>query len=286
LTPAVHSILSWTRKPRNAWLVIAIVAGVAQLVAGFLLLHPHPFESVEDHASRLARTHGFVIGYGDPATFFVPPYRPDDAVIADTVMRSADLDKVAPALDGMDEALKVYPPGFVSACVSAIFVAGDMMVGHQRAGGSTGPSWFILSAPDSSSTASVKLNALEGVHHELSSFVLQKAQAASAWARFAPNDSSFTTDNEVALAKAKNGNPSPETGFLSSYAMTTSENDFNTYVERIFTEPETLRALACKHALVRRKLIFVLQTYIELDVRMRETFRNLGFDAERLCRES
>lgn len=264
MTHAARSILQRIRKPRRVWLAVAIVAGVAQIAAAYLSEHPHPFESVEEHASRLARTHGLVIGYGRPSTFFVPPYRPEDAVIADTTMRSADFDKLA--LEGLEKALHAYPPGFVSALVSGIFVAGDMKVGDQQAGGSTGPSWFILSAPDSSSTASVKLNGLEGVHHELSSFVLQKAQAASEWAAFAPNDWIFTTKNEAALANATGETPSPKTGFLSSYATTTSENDFNTYAERIFTEPETLRELACEHALVRRKLVFVLQTYIKLDV--------------------
>jgi hypothetical protein len=55
----------------------------------------------------------------------------------------------------------------------------------------------------------------------------------------------------------------------------------NTHAERIFSEPETLRELACDQALVRQKLVFVLQTYIKLHVRMTETFRDLDGDAQR-----
>jgi hypothetical protein len=70
---------------------------------------------------------------------------------------------------------------------------------------------------------------------------------------------------------------------VSAYGATTAENDFNTYAEKIFTEPKALVLLACNHALIRKKLLFVLRTYVSLDARMENVFRELGIDREHLC---
>jgi hypothetical protein len=177
----------------------------------------------------------------------------------------------------------MYPPGFVSSLVRAIFIGGELHDHSELAGGSTGPAWFILAAPDSSSSEGIRLTNLAGVHHELSSYVLQKAGATDEWTAFAPVDWKFTRTSEDALTQGAAPDPAPETGFLSAYGATTAENDFNTYAERIFTEPKALVQFACKHALIRKKLIFVLRTYIKLDARMENVFRELGIDQALLC---
>jgi hypothetical protein len=103
------------------------------------------------------------------------------------------------------------------------------------------------------------------------------------WVAFVPTDWKFTTTSEAALSRGSAPAPAPETGFLTGYGATTAENDFNTYAEKIFTDPAALVQLACQHALVRKKLNFVLQTYVSLDVRLEETFRDLGVDRTALC---
>jgi hypothetical protein len=120
-------------------------------------------------------------------------------------------------------------------------------------------------------------------HHELSSFVLKKAGATQEWAAFAPADWNFTTTSEDALSHGLRSDPAINTGFLSAYGATTAENDFNVYAERIFTQPRDLVRLACRHALVRKKLLFVLETYVKLDRRMENTFRQLGIDRAQMC---
>jgi hypothetical protein len=272
------------RRIRPIWIWIAVSAGLLEVAFGYLSLHPHPFEKVSERAARLTRTYGIVIGYGHPSTFFVPPYGPADAEIDDMQMIGADLQSLAPALDGIEESLAMYPLGFVSSLVRAIFVAGELRVGSERAGGSTGPAWFILAASDSSDAWAIRLNNLVGVHHELSSFVLQKADAMEEWTAFTPVDWKFTTTSEEALTHGSAPDPGQETGFLSAYGATTAENDFNTYAERIFTEPKPLVQLACQHALIRKKLLFVLRTYIRLDARMENVFRELGIDGVHLCK--
>jgi hypothetical protein len=274
---------SRVRRHRRIWIWIAIAAGLTQVALGYLSLHPHPFESVAEHASRLSKQHGIVIGYGHPSTFFVPPYGPADAEIDDMQMIGADPANLPPALDGIEEALALYPPGFVNSLVHALFIAGELGFNAERAGGYTGPAWILLAAPDSSSSAGIRLNNVEGLHHELSSFVLQKAGAREQWTAFAPPTWKFTTTSEEALAHGGDPDPAPQTGFLSAYAATTAENDFNTYAERIFTEPKPLVVIACEHPLIRKKLLFVLRTYVALDARMEKVFSNLGIDRAHLC---
>jgi hypothetical protein len=195
----------------------------------------------------------------------------------------AALESVPPALDGIEASLALYPPGFVSKLVQGIFIAGDIRVNAGLSGGFTGPTWFVLAAPESAGTEGIRTIGLVGVHHELSSFVLRKANALAAWTAFTPENWTFATTREEALSRGEAADPAPETGFLSAYAATTAENDFNTYAERIFTEPEPLVALACKHALIKKKLLFVLHTYVTLDARMEQVFRDLGVDGAHLC---
>jgi hypothetical protein len=278
------AILRRVRRGRRIWIWIAVAAGLLQVLLGYLSLHPHPFETVAEHAARLSSTHGIIIGYGHPSTFFVPPYGPADARIDGIEMVGADPANLPPALDGVEDALALYPPGFVRRLVAAIFIAGELRLNTERAGGFTGPAWVLLAAPDSSSSAGIRLNNVEGLHHELSSFVLQKTNTLQEWMVFAPADWSFATHNEAALSHGRDQDPSPETGFLSAYGATTAENDFNTYAEKIFTEPKALVQVACQHALIRKKLLFVLHTYVTLDVRLDQVFRGLGIDRARLCR--
>jgi hypothetical protein len=281
----VASGTSWSRvrRRRRIWIGIALVAGLVQVAFGYLSLHPHPFESAHEHAIRLAKTHGIMIGYGHPSTFFVPPFGPTDVVTDGMQVPGAAPESVPPALDGVEASLVLYPPGFVSKFVQAIFIAGDIRVNGALSGGFTGPTWFVLAAPESSGAEGIRTISLVGVHHELSSFVLRKANALGAWTAFAPTNWSFATTREEALARGGTADPAVETGFLSAYGATTAENDFNTYAERIFTDPEALVALACKHALVRKKLLLVLRTYVAFDARMDKVFRDLGVDGAHLC---
>jgi hypothetical protein len=271
------------RRPRKVWIWIAVAAGLVQVMIGYLSLHPHPFESVPQRESRLSKQHAIVITDGDPAAFFVPPYGPADAAIDDMKIIGADPTNVPAALEGIEDALSVYPPWFVSRLVRAIFIAGELQFNTERAGGFTGPAWILIAAPDSSGPSGIRLNAVESLHHELSSFVLQKANAMPEWAALAPVDWVFTTTSEAALSHGTDPDPALDTGFLSAYGATTAENDFNTYAEKMFTEPERLVRLACEHAIVRKKLLFVLQTYVNLDGRMEKTFRELGIDRAHLC---
>jgi hypothetical protein len=250
-------------------------------VGTVLLLRPlFTAESAVDRAARLTREHGLKVAFGDPATFYVAPYAARDARIDAVEMEPPDPTSVPPALDGVEESLLLYPAGFVARVARGVFVCGNLKVDGAAAGGTVGPAWIILAAPRSIDDASIRLTALIGVHHELSSLVLTHDPGAIArWTALTPASFGFTDSAAASLAQANAEDPDPSTGFLSAYGATTAENDFNVYAEKMFTEPKTVADLARTHALVAQKAAFVADLYAALDPKIRETFARLGLGA-------
>jgi hypothetical protein len=111
------------------------------------------------------------------------------------------------------------------------FVGGKININAELSGGFTGPAWVVLSAPADASADDIRFTNLIGVHHELSSYVVRKANALDAWTMFAPTGWEFASTSEASLARAKDGDPPPSSGFLSAYGASTAENDFNVYAE-------------------------------------------------------
>jgi len=280
---------SAVRDPRRALRrrILLGTAGVLFVVGGVLLFGGgHPFESVPARAARLSREHGITIGYGDPSTFYLPPFGPEAAKLEGIQMEPANLQSVSYALDGIEESLTVYPPGFVAKLVRGLFVCGDLLVDGKLAGGATGAAWFVLAAPESLGGEGIRLTAGVGVHHELSSFVLRRPNVLARWMALEPPDWKFTTTLAEALQKDSAVDPPPETGFLSAYGSSTAENDFNTYAERMFTQPESLRRMACEYEAIATKLSFIVQAYAEVDANVREPLRRLGLSPSVPCDRS
>jgi hypothetical protein len=230
-------------------------------------------ETPAECARRLSAAHGIALGIGPPDTFFVPPHGPVSGVEAQPV----DPESAATALEGIERALAQYPAGFVAGLIKAVFVSGELRVGGVEAGGTYGPAWIILAAPKDLGREGIFATSYIGVHHELSSLALEREPSTRPkWERFAPAGWKFETAPAAVIAREHDGDPDPATGFLSAYGGTNAENDFNVYVEKIFTEPATVARLARAHALIRRKLEFVIAVYVRIDPRMAAVFHELG----------
>lgn len=148
---------------------------------------------------------------------------------------------MSPALDGIEEALAVYPAGFVSKLCKTIFICGSLNLGGAEAGGSYGPNWLVLVATEKVGVEGIFETAHLGVHHELSSLVWNAAADLSArWVALLPPDGSPAQTNAEALAAAREEPIQRNDGFLSAYAATTAENDFNTFAETAFAAPARL----------------------------------------------
>ena len=226
-------------------------------------------------ARAISREQGIFVGYGDPATFYVPPYLPEDAKLPRVEMRLAERAALLPALEGIEASLRQYPPGFVAKLIKAIFIAGWIAIDGIEAGGTYGYAWVLLAAPITIGAANITLTCRLGVHHELSSFVYNRDDTARLWGETHPKNWRFATSTKLEIGRAKQSAPSPETGFLSAYGATTPENDFNVYAEKMMTEMPVVMQLAKQVPLIARKVAFVRQRYVEIDPRMDEVFSQM-----------
>jgi hypothetical protein len=227
----------------------------------------------------IGRAHGIYIGYDGPETFFVAPWTSRDAVLPNDVMTRVDLDAVPVALDGIEQALAVYPPGFVSTRCKAVFICGSLTAHGAEAGGTYGPARIIVVATQQYGDGGIYETARLGIHHELSSFVWNnRLDVSFRWRTLLPAGWSEATDSAEALSVPRSGAGDVERGFLSPYAATTAENDFNTYAETVFTDAARVAALADTHPLIAQKLALVLDAYTSLDSRFEDLFKKSGLD--------
>lgn len=235
-----------------------------------------PTPDVAARAAGIGRRHGLLIGFGRPAEFFVPPYRASDTATPGTMaMTPAAIADLPPALDGIAGSLACYPPGFYAQLCRAIFLCGTLRFEGAYAGGSYGPAWIILAADPRFGPDAIRETARLGVHHEFSSLVLARIPGLEArWATLLP--AGWTPVLRTRDALLRTGPTDGSDGFLSAYAATSAENDFNTYAETAFGEPARLAALAGRFPAVRRKAALLLGAYAALDPRLLRTFRDLG----------
>lgn len=256
-----------------------LVAGALVLAGLASIYWAEGRESADKRAQRLSAEHHVRIAFGDPATFYVAPYGPEDARLPAVEVTRADDAVAAVALEGIERSLRQYPAGFVAKLIHAIFIGLDVRVNGVEAGGTVGPAWVILAAPARLGREGIYATSYIGVHHELSSFVFRgKPETAQLWAKFAPSGWQYQHDTAAILALANATDPEPGTGFLSAYGSSDPENDFNVYAEKMFTEPQRVAKLAREHELVRKKLAFVIGSYTAIDPRMAAVFRAIGLE--------
>jgi hypothetical protein len=258
-------------------LLVAAGAGAG----GIALLTPRSVDpaALRARADAIGRQHGIYIGYDGPETFFVAPYTSRDAIMPNGVATRVDLDAVPAALDGIEQALAVYPSGFVSTRCKAVFICGSMTLDGADAGGTYGPTWIVLVATHRYGDGGIYETARLGIHHELSSLVWNaRLDLPSRWHALLPAGYSEAKDSAEALKAAVPGEGDVKRGFLSPYGATTAENDFNTYAEKVFTEAARVAALADKQPLIAQKLALLLDAYTSLDSRFEDLFKKLSLD--------
>jgi hypothetical protein len=234
-------------------------------------------ESVAAHALRIERTYGVRIGYGDPADFWTPPYKPEDGRAPWLEMTRADPRNAAISLNGIEAALRQYPRGFVAKLIKAVFICGDLRMQGEYAAGAAGPAWIIIAARSVHEPEDLRDLAFVTLHHELSSLVLRVDPLTwSKWVQFAPVGRQYAEQPGDALRAGQLADPPLDTGFLNAYGATNLENDFNMYAEEMFSNPDEVIRVAREYPLIRRKLNFVMETYAAIDPAFRDIFRMRG----------
>jgi hypothetical protein len=208
-------------------------------------------------------------------------YGAADAAVPGGKMTGVDPRALSPALDGIEESLGVYPPGFISTLCHAIFVCRSLTLDGAEAGGTFGPAWLILAASLRVGEGGIFETCRLGVHHEFSSLIWARMPDLQVtWSTLMPNGWQPAHTNAEVLSH-RDEQEDRRDGFLTAYGSTTLENDFNTYAETIFAFPDRLVNAARKSPIVERKVSIALDAYERLDPRLRETFTQQGLDGLR-----
>jgi hypothetical protein len=233
---------------------------------------------IDARAAAVAQREGIIIGMGDPASFFVPPYPPVFArLVGGDTTPIADGETISPALDGIEAALRAYPPGFFAANCKAIFLCGSLTLDGASAGGTWRGSWIILAVNPRYGRQGIYDNVWHGVHHEFSSLVwVRFPELRDRWRALLPADWVPSTRYAEALKASGALSADADQGFLSPYGATNDENDFNSYAEAVFVDPSHVARQADKHPEVARKLALLLDAYLQLDSRFKVVFESLG----------
>ncbi len=233
--------------------------------------------AIQTRAEATGARYGIRIGYGPPDTFFVPPYTAADARIKGAIATQVELIALPPALDGIEQSLRIYPPGFFARFCGAIFLCGSLTLDGVQAGGTYGPAWIILVATERVGETGIFETARLGVHHEFSSLLWNRIpNLPLRWASLLPPGWQPVRDNAQALQAPDHGSMKLSDGFLSPYGATTAENDFNVYAETLFANPRRIVELAGEHDIVARKAAVLMAAYAELDGRLSTVFQGLG----------
>ena len=220
-------------------------------------------ESEIEQANRLAKTYQLDIKAGDTRLFFPEQFLGIGGKPPTLEMESTSLEDSSESLDGIETALEVYPEGFVSKFINAIYISGPMLMEGAEAGGTYSRNSIILSnISDKNGTNFNYENSLRGVHHELSSLIYLRSPFVNlAWQGLLPESWSPASSNYEALTQDRSIGPDYENGFLSTYGKTNIENDFNIFAEFAFSEPEKLRDLAAKYPTIAKKLSLFITAY-------------------------
>ncbi|MCG6202626.1 hypothetical protein [Psychromonas antarctica] len=229
------------------------------------------FESEADQALRLSKTYQLEIKAGDPSLFYPEQF---DKQPSNLKMEETSLEEASEALDGIEKALIIYPPDFVPTIIDAIYICGPMWMDGAVAGGTYGKKKLILSSISKWNGTKVNYNnALRAVHHELSSQIYTPSIFTRlAWSALMPPDWKSAVNNYDALMVNHDLPPDYNSGFLTQYGKTSTENDFNVYAEFAFAEPARLRLLAQQHPIIAKKLGLLISAYTNISPEFSDAF--------------
>ncbi|GEB71801.1 hypothetical protein [Pseudoalteromonas carrageenovora] len=222
-------------------------------------------ESEIEQANRLAKTYHLNIKTDNPKQSYSKDFTEEEGSLANVEVTITSLDSAPETLDGIESALRVYPEGFISEVIDTIYIAGSITIEGAAAGGTYGSRWIALSnVAQWNGTKANYENAHRGVHHELSSLIFNNSPfSVMTWQSLLSRDWKPAKSNFEALTKDELA-PDYSAGFLSDYGKTSMGNDFNTYAEFAFAEPEKLRELAATYPVIANKLSVFITAYTQI----------------------
>lgn len=167
----------------------------------------------------------------------------------------------------IEKFISAYPKGVVSKYLSDIYLLSDLYCGGFHFGGTSHKKRIYVEVY----RHTTKDWLLEALHHEMSSTLLDN-KASVLVTEIEKVSGSRAYDSDImhdCLNEGKCRDESPRLfrqGFLVAYNKTTPENDFNVYVEYLFTKREHLMELAEMYPLIDRKVKLIKKFYNDIGV--------------------
>jgi hypothetical protein len=233
--------------------------------------------TIEHRTHEIGERYGLRIGYGLPQTFYVPPYTAEDAQSPSWTLKPAHLTDLPDTLDGIEAALSQYPRGFVSGLCRAIFLCGELLLEGVSVSATYGPAWIVIRAESGLFSSYNAEGAQLALHHELASFLWNaNPMLQIIWSALLPAGWQPKSKVSEMVEASHRGDDRVAEGFLRPYGATTDSNDFSTYAEAVFMEPERVAQLAALHPVIGHKAGLLLRTYAGRDPRMGAVFQERG----------
>lgn len=259
-------------RRRRIFVAAALLFALGVTLVRVSVYHEPP----DQQARRIAHEQGIEVIFGDPRSFRSAGH-PDMNVLAEGMhAETPEPDRVSAALDGIELALRTYPSGYTRKLIRTIYICGALYADDTRASGTIRADWIIIAAAADRKLEHVRWESAATLHHELSSAVLRRDDNLVRWRSFWPGGRREIHAYDEVSTATDVANPDPSTGFLSAYATSNPENDFNEYAEQLFMNAERTIALARVHPKVRAKLAVLVDAYTRIDRRMVAVFERLG----------
>lgn len=263
------------------WILYAFIAkgSLRALITGLLLLSLTSATAVTHAAEAdtvvLEEKPVRVVTSSSPGIFPKSWHSPAVAA-AGTALSPAEIERVRPILR---RGLAKYPPAVLAANLAAVYPLGSLRYRsvHTTSGTNSRDSVYLRIG---SVKAGFTAAHIEGtLHAEFSSILLRnhpKLLDASAWNAANPPGFRYLGDGVDAVKQGKAGlqfrQDLLEKGFLTEYATSNLENDFNGISRRLFMGDTALWTLARQHPGIQAKLTLALAFYQRLDPALTEGF--------------
>jgi hypothetical protein len=179
---------------------------------------------------------------------------------------------VASILSNVEKFLSKYPKEVISRNLSDLFLVGILEFSGKRYGGTYIDSAIYISTGGFLRNHDSSLLAL--MHAEFSSILLHNYKdnfPFKEWEAVNKPTSRYTGSGFEMLGNAGLYDQTEElldNGFLEGYSQAQLEEDFNIFVDWIFTKPNLLKKLASKYHRIEKKYQLVIKFYKSIDPRI------------------
>lgn len=181
-------------------------------------------------------------------------------------------------LNIVEYALAKYPPALTSKHLEKIYIGGGLRKNGGVIAGLYDKKniYLFYNHPDGDNSA---IFLEQSIHHEFSSILFEAYDfPAFDWLKLNPPDFNYII-NPVKINEYMNSIKSYHAsesqlkqGLVSSYGMANAENDINSYVELVFTQPEKMKLYVGKYPVIAKKYRMVKDFYLTISPDFSSTF--------------